>query len=311
MTGMTINPVCVGITTPAPTTFPTTNIAGHNMVKIPGGSTVVGSAGFKDNPPRWVSLPQSFMSETVTSRSQYLEVMGEEGMDKEWDMFLPRGTDLTMQPVHCRHGNVVEYLKRRGNGLGLPPEEHWENANRGPAVKILEELRKDKTFGYHAEALPFFVENRFENFVFEVGGKIFTNVGDEIFREAMREGRPFYGWRVYGTDSGLLKDVCYNENTNPAYEDSFSGPVAVDWGRRNAYGLYNMTGNVWERVQPLSVGDVDPATSGGWPLRVLRGGSWEGTKSEELHAAYRWFDHPITRDESVGFRVWASEGSAR
>ncbi|MGD0088457.1 MAG: SUMF1/EgtB/PvdO family nonheme iron enzyme [Planctomycetota bacterium] len=83
---------------------------------------------------------------------------------------------------------------------------------------------------------------------------------------------------------------------------------AVGQKKPNAWGLYDMHGNVWEWVQDYFGGKYDTelptldpkgAAKGGG--RVLRGGEW-GRGPEECRAANRHRDDPGYRSSHVGFR---------
>ncbi len=78
---------------------------------------------------------------------------------------------------------------------------------------------------------------------------------------------------------------------------------------RNAFGLHDMHGNVWEWVEDCykssyagAPTDGAAVTSGNCPLRVLRGGSWN-YYPQLLRSAYRYATAGGIRVENAGFRV--------
>lgn len=78
---------------------------------------------------------------------------------------------------------------------------------------------------------------------------------------------------------------------------------------RNAFGLHDMHGNVWEWVEDCykdsyagAPMDGSAVTSGDCALRVLRGGSWN-YYPRLLRSAYRYATAGGIRVENAGFRV--------
>lgn len=76
----------------------------------------------------------------------------------------------------------------------------------------------------------------------------------------------------------------------------------------NAWGLYDLSGNVWEWVWDWYEGSYDhagkenPTGPQGGSGRVVRGGSWVGD-AENARVAYRLRFAPTGRDSYVGFRL--------
>ncbi len=99
----------------------------------------------------------------------------------------------------------------------------------------------------------------------------------------------------YAAKGGQNYDYAGSNNINEvAWYDGNSGNKThpVKGKKPNGYGLYDMSGNVWEWTATLS-----------GSIRVLRGGSW-GSSAENCRVASRDFNYnPDFRNYNGGFRV--------
>jgi formylglycine-generating enzyme required for sulfatase activity len=108
----------------------------------------------------------------------------------------------------------------------------------------------------------------------------------------------------------LLPDDPYadpDESRREIEQNNVLVPYPAGSTEPNAFGLYDMNGNMWEWCQdyyaPYPAGPrsdpTGPAT-GDW--RVLRGGAWNEESIRCRSAARRGID-PQTREKGIGFRV--------
>jgi formylglycine-generating enzyme required for sulfatase activity len=84
------------------------------------------------------------------------------------------------------------------------------------------------------------------------------------------------------------------------------GPQRVGGLTANAWGLYDMLGNVWEWTHDW-YGDypsraTDPEGPSAGSLRIARGGGWIDD-ARSVRAAYRHLIAPANRDDYLGFRL--------
>lgn len=117
-------------------------------------------------------------------------------------------------------------------------------------------------------------------------------------------GKTAYPW---GDDIGINNANC--DDCGSQWDGDQAAPVGIF--KANAYGLYDMAGNVWEwscsnwREQfdgseqqcSENATDIQP--------RMLRSGSWED-HSDYLRMSSRNYTHPSNRTNIIGFRVLCS-----
>jgi formylglycine-generating enzyme required for sulfatase activity len=107
----------------------------------------------------------------------------------------------------------------------------------------------------------------------------------------------------FGDDPRLLDEYGWSRAN--------SGDQTHPVGQRkpNAWGLYDMHGNVWEWVQdwferysPRPRPVTDPRGPSSGSARVIRGGSWD-SGARSCRSAYRFDGAPSYRNDYLGFRL--------
>lgn len=128
----------------------------------------------------------------------------------------------------------------------------------------------------------------------------FTADGYRLPTEAEWEwaARGSESYKYAGSDD-IDKVAWYNGNTGK------TGTRDVKTKKANAYGLYGMSGNVWECCWDWygSISSDTPASgSASGSYRCQRGGSW-GFNASFAQVAYRDYGNPYCRGDFYGFRV--------
>ncbi len=126
-------------------------------------------------------------------------------------------------------------------------------------------------------------------------------------------GNTIDGSQANYSGSGDPFEGPWPETTNVGYYDGNQIPAGIDMA--NGYGLYDMSGNVWEWCGDWYSGVyyqacfdqgtvTNPTGPTGGSSRVARGGGWPGSPSY-LRSAGRFTTYPTYRYNDLGFRLLA------
>lgn len=150
-------------------------------------------------------------------------------------------------------------------------------------------------------------------------GKKFRLPSESEFEYALRAGSTTRYWWGNGTPKGKVENLTGSLDRSPSgrrwshafqnYGDGFWGPAPIMSFSPNAFGLYDMDGNVsewmadcWHDNYVRAPVDGSAWINPGCSIRVVRGGSW-GSSPEQANSAYRQGADASIRSGRVGFRI--------
>ena len=263
----------------------TVNGVSFTMKLIEGGTFQMGSndsdAKSDEKPVHKVTLSSYYIGETEVTQALWKAVMGS-------NPSYFKGDNLPVERVSWN--DCQEFIRKlnqkTGKSFRLPTEAEWEYAARGGA----------KTSLYNGENIIISGENNSPNLdaLAWYGG----NCGRNYTREEgcdVSNGYDISGW------------------DEKQYSDSKGGTHPVKKKQPNAYGLYDMLGNVWEWCSDWCRHDyygesslVNPQGPSSSVVRVLRGGSWRHSAGS-CRVSNRGGGNPGIAGNHSGFRLCLSE----
>jgi formylglycine-generating enzyme required for sulfatase activity len=202
----------------------------------------------------------------------------------------------------------------------LITQAHWATVAQWPKVKIDLEISPANFKGTDrpVEQVNWFEAIEFCQRISHNTGRIYRLPTEAEWEYACRAGNatPFHFGDTITTDLANYRGTdqkeyqwssSYGQGSKRVYGQE---TTPVDSFPPNAFGLYDMHGNVWEWCQDdySDNYDVTPVDGRAWisqensGLKMLRGGSWDGDPSD-CRSAIRSYGGPDSRDYFVGFRV--------
>ncbi len=251
----------------------------YGMKLIPAGTYQMGSTNGEDDekPVHSVTVSSFYMDSTEVTQWEYSRLMG----TKPWNNC--SGEYCTDEnPTHPANYvtwfDAIKYCNARSREAGLTP--------------VYNESTGACNFSANGYRLPTEAEFEYANragtttkFVwgdYDDGGCTYSNGADQSAK------RKWSSWTTSNCDDGY----------------AMIAPVAQF--NRNSYGLYDMTGNVWEWCNDWmgsygSGSQTDPRGASTGSYRVSRGGGGYGAPAN-LRSANRYYSDPTDVDYGLGFR---------
>ncbi|GGA14138.1 SUMF1/EgtB/PvdO family nonheme iron enzyme [Dyella caseinilytica] len=161
--------------------------------------------------------------------------------------------------------------------------------------------------------------NAYAQWLSQRTGKKYRLPSEAEFEYALRAGSTTRYWWGSGTPKSKVENLTGSFDRSPSgrrwshafqgYGDGYWGPAPVMSFAPNAFGLYDMDGNVsewmtdcWHDNYIRAPVDGSAWVNPGCSVRVVRGGSW-GSSPEQANSAYRQGADASVRSGRVGFRI--------
>jgi formylglycine-generating enzyme required for sulfatase activity len=247
----------------------------EGFVRINGGTFTMGSPANEpgrfdgEGPQHQVTVGSFYMGKYPVTQKEYQAVMGTNPSNF-------KGDNLPVEQVSWY--DAVEYCNKRSQKEGLSPAYTINKNQSDPNNKSsYDNVKWIVTVNKNANGYRLPTEAEWE-YACRAGTTTAYNTGAAISVNT--------GWYSANSDS----------KTHPVGQKS-----------ANAWGLYDMHGNVWEwcwdwKGDYTSVAQTDPMGAASGTYRVGRGGSWDDS-AEYVRSASRDYDNPSYRSSYFGFRL--------
>jgi formylglycine-generating enzyme required for sulfatase activity len=277
-------PVATTTTTPTTTTTAgnrtfTVNGVSFDMIAVKGGTFTMGSTDqYADSDEKIIH--NVTVSDFMIGKFEVTQKLWKAVMGSNPSYF--KGDNLPVENVSWN--DAQEFIRKlnqqTGQNFRLPTEAEWEYAARGGTNTSLyngENINKrGKNNSPNLDKLAWYGGNCGQNYTSYAGCDV-------------SNGYDISGW------------------SEKQYNDSKGGTHPVGLKQPNAYGLYDMLGNVWEWCQDWygdysSGSQTNPTGPSSGSSRVLRGGSWYNY-ARYCRVSPRDGRYPDFRSDILGFRL--------
>lgn len=282
------------------------NHSSEGMLRLPGGSFLMGTEtneGFPEDgegPVREVKVDSFWIDETAVTNADFAEFIRDTGYKTDAERYSWSFVFKNFLP---------QKLKKRD--LPHPDDTPWWKGIEGAYWKQPEGPRSS-------------INNRMDHPVVHVswndaaayckwaGKRLPTEAEWEYAARGGLEQKKF-PWGDELTPDGEHRCNIWQGSfpDNNTTEDGYAGTAPVDSFKPNNYGLYNISGNVWEWTQdwfsasyPLLRMNDNPQGPGKGDAKVIRGGSYLCHKSycNRYRVAARTGNTPDSSTGNMGFR---------